>query len=561
MLQSLRVRHFAIIDDLELTFQPGFTVISGETGAGKSILVDALGIVFGQRADSNLVRTDAERAELSASFDLQQAPAAHHWLRAQQLDAEDECLLRRTLSASGGSRAWINGTPVTVQQLQAFAEHMIDIHGQHEQQRLLQPAACLALVDSAGVASDLRERVSQLAASHHELQQQLQSLTAASGTVSNEARQLLRYQLDELDAAADSIARLDELYQRQQQLAHADQLQQALAATRERLDEDDSGALDLLRQCISELDEVSEFNQACGDIRDMLDEAAINVRESISSLQQQLDQIELDPHSLQQVEAELTRLHDLARKHRVDPIRLAEHHRQLQQQWQSGADAEHTRQQLEQDLQRTQQQYDEAAKALHAARAAVAATLSSKVEALLHSLSLDAARLQIEVSHHAERSPNASGRDRVDILFSANPGQNLRPLAKVASGGELSRIGLALMVATQQHDGLPAMIFDEVDAGIGGATAATVGAMLAKLAQGRQAFCVTHMAQVAAFADHHILVSKSATGEVTRTSHTYLDADQRIEELARMLSGKITASSLQHAREMRSESRPEQKTD
>lgn len=550
MLQSLRVRHFAIIDDLELAFQPGFTVISGETGAGKSILVDALGIIFGQRADTSLVRSGADRAELTAGFDLRHASAAHDWLREQELDAEDECLVRRTLSASGGSRAWINGTPVTVQQLQAFAEHMIDIHGQHEQQRLLQPAACLALVDGAGVAEPEREQVSQLAARHHHLQQSLQSLTAASGTVSNEARQLLRYQLDELDAAAHSIARLDELYQRQQQLAHADQLQQSLAAAQQRLDSDDSGVQDLLRQCIGELDEVSDYNPALSDIRAMLEEASINVRESISSLQQQLDQIELDPHSLQQVESELTRLHDLARKHRIDPIRLAEHHQQLQRQWQNGADAEHTRQRLEQDLQRTQQQYDAAAQALHAARVGVAETLSGKVETLLHSLSLDAARLQIEVSHQADKAPAASGRDRVDILFSANPGQNLRPLAKVASGGELSRIGLALMVATQQQEGLPVMIFDEVDAGIGGATASTVGRMLANLARGRQAFCVTHMAQVAAFADHHILVSKTATGELTRTSHAYLEGDQRIEELARMLSGKITASSQQHAREM-----------
>ena len=550
MLQSLRVRDFAIIDDLELAFQPGFTVISGETGAGKSILVDALGIIFGQRADNKLVRTGAERAELNAGFDLSQAPAARHWIQQQALDADDECLLRRTLNAAGGSRAWINGTPVTVQQLQSFAEHMIDIHGQHEQQRLLDPLACLALVDSAGVDDTLRREVSTLASRHHSVQQQLQTLQTEHGNSSNEARQLLRYQLDELDAAADSIARLDELYQRQQQLAHAEQLQHALATAQQYLDSDDSGVLDMLRKCSSELDNASSYHSGLSEITTMLEEASINVRESISSLQQQLDQVELDPASLQQVEAELTRLHDLARKHRIEPGQLAEHHQRLQQQWQSGADAEQQQAELTQELESIRKQYDQAATALYQARTEVAQATSEKVEQLLHELALSAAKLHIEVSHNADKAPAANGRDRVEILFSANPGQAPRPLAKVASGGELSRIGLALMVATQQQEGLPAMIFDEVDAGIGGATASTVGAMLATLAQGRQAFCVTHMAQVAAYADHHILVSKSSTDQATRTHHAYLQGDQRSEELARMLSGKISASSLQHAREM-----------
>jgi len=557
MLQSLHLHQFAIIDDLELMFQPGFTVISGETGAGKSILVDALGIIFGQRADSNLVRDGADRAELNASFDLSRAPAAREWIQAQALDVDDECLLRRTLSASGGSRAWINGTPVTVQQLQGFAEHMIDIHGQHEQQRLLQAGACLALVDNAGVDAALQQQVSTLANRHRDLQHQLQSLQATSGNVNNEARQLLRYQLDELDAAADSIERQEALYRRQQQLAHAEQLQQALAATQQRLDSEETGVQDLLRRCIGELDDASDYSSALPEIRNMLEEARINVRESISSLQLQLDRIDLDPISLQQVEAELTKLHDLARKHRVEPVQLAEHHRQLQQQWQLGADAEQQRHQLEQQLGTTVKQYDEAASALHLARSAVATSVSKKVEQLLHDLALTSARLQIVVSHNSDKPPAASGRDRVDILFSANPGQTPRPLAKVASGGELSRIGLALMVATQQQAGLPAMIFDEVDAGIGGATASTVGTMLASLARGRQAFCVTHMAQVAAFADHHILVAKSADNDGTHTNHSYLSGEQRVAELARMLSGKITDSSLQHAREMLAESHPD----
>lgn len=555
MLQSLRVRQFAIIDDLELTFQPGFTVITGETGAGKSILVDALGIVFGQRADSNLVRSGAERADLTASFDLQHAAAARDWVAQQQLDCDDDCLLRRTLNANGGSRAWINGTPVTVQQLQEFAQHMIDIHGQHEQQRLLQADACLALLDQSGIDPGLIGTVSALAQQHQQVRQALLQLQQSSLDGSSEARQLLRYQLDELDAAGDSIARLDTLHEQQRQLAHAEQLQQSLAVALESLQAEELGVLDQLRKTLNDLDVASEYSSDLGETRSMLEEARINVRESIGSLQQQLERIDLDPTNLQQVEAELSSLHDLARRHRVDSSQLADHYQQLQQQWQSGAEAEQRQSQLQEQLLSVRKDYDEAAAALSKARTKQAAKLAAKVQGLLAELSLSDARLAIEVSHSPDKTPTVNGLDRVQIQFSANPGQSLRALAKVASGGELSRIGLALMVATQQQQGLPAMIFDEVDAGIGGATASTVGAMLATLARGRQAFCVTHMAQVAAFADHHILVSKQTEGQHTRTTHQYLHAEQRITELARMLSGKITASSLEHAGEMLSASK------
>lgn len=555
MLHSLHVREFAIIDDLALDFRPGFTVISGETGAGKSILIDALGLVFGQRADSSQVRHGAPRAELIASFDLRHAPRADDWLREQELDAAGECLIRRTVKTEGGSRAYINGSPVTVQQLQQLAGFLIDLHGQHEQQRLLLPAARLALIDEAGVKATTLTACVEAATQHQKLLTELDTLSDTNNEQHEQQMELLRYQVQELDAVSDLLQQLPQLEQTQQTLSNAEERLQATQATLNHLDDDDAGVNSSLQLAIVGLQQVAKHAPELNEVREMLDEAGIIVREATGNLSRYLDNLEQDPEKLTTVDQQLGQLHDLARKHRVSATELDGYRLKLRDQLERMGKSDQRRAELKQAVSDAMQYYQNKAAKLSQERIRIAKQLSKSAQSIVQTLGMSDATLQITVIAQPERPPSRRGYDSIDIEFSANPGQPAKPLAKVASGGELSRIGLALMVAAQNDDGLPAMIFDEVDAGIGGATATTVGQLLAQLSHGRQAFCVTHMAQVAAFADNHLQVTKQVADGATNTQHQYLENDQRVDELARMLSGKMTASSREHALELITEAK------
>lgn len=554
MLHSLHVREFAIIDDLALDFRPGFTVISGETGAGKSILVDALGLIFGQRADSSQVRHNAQRAELIASFDLRHAPRADDWLRQQELDAAGECLIRRTVKAEGGSRAYINGSPVTILQLQQLAGFLIDLHGQHEQQRLLLPAARMALVDEAGVRASTLTDCAEAAMHHQMLLAELDALSNTNHEQYEQQMELLQYQAQELDNVSDLLQQLPELEQTQQTLSNAEELQQATQVTLNQLD-DDAGINSSLQQAVSRLQKVAKHAPELSEVTQMLDEACIIASEASSNLSRYLDSLEQDPEKLSIINQQLGQLHDLARKHRVPAIELDQHRQQLHQQLDAMSKSDQRRTELKQAISDALHDYQDKAQKLSQERTRIATQLSKSAQRILRTLGMNDATLQITITTQAERPPSQRGCDTIDIQFTANPGQPAKPLSKVASGGELSRIGLALMVAAQNDDGLPAMIFDEVDAGIGGATATTVGQMLAQLSHGRQAFCVTHMAQVAAFADNHLQVIKKTVDGSTSTEHQYLENDQRVDELARMLSGKVTDSSREHALELITEAK------
>ncbi len=550
MLNALHIRQFAIIDDLALEFRPGFTVISGETGAGKSILVDALGLIFGQRADSTLVRHGAERAELNASFDLQRAPRAERWLHRQELDADGECMIRRTVKAEGGSRAYINGSPVTVQQLQQLAGYLIDLHGQHEQQRLLQPGARLALIDQAGVEPAVLTACRQAAQHIQQLQQELDTLSSQSNEQHEQRVELLRYQLQELESVAELLEQLPQLEQEHQNLSHVEELQLSAQSALTFLDNDEHGVSHLLQQALNNLQNIAGYTPELAEILQMLEEANVNLQEAGSSLSRYLDNLEQNPERLDSIDRQLSRIHDIARKHRVPAGELQTLLISLKSELDLLGQSDQRRTELKQMITDALSDYQNKAAQLSRQRTAVAEKLSDMAQSIVRRLGMTEARLQIVVSTQSDRPPATHGQDTVDIQFSANPGQPAKALAKVASGGELSRIGLALMVAAQNDDALPAMIFDEVDAGIGGATASAVGELLAQLSDGRQAFCVTHMAQVAAFADNHLQVTKQVTGDSTTTRHAYLENDQRLDELARMLSGNVTDSSRQHAVEM-----------
>jgi len=552
----LHIRQFAIIDDLALDFRAGFTVISGETGAGKSILIDALGLIFGQRADSGLVRHGADRAELSASFDLQHAPQADQWLAEQELDSGGECMIRRTVKAQGGSRAYINGSPVTVQQLQQLAGHLIDLHGQHEQQRLLIPMARLALVDHAGVQTSALTACSESAKHYQQLQTELDTLSETSNELHEQRIELLRYQLQELDAVSELLQHLPQLEQEQLTLSHAEELLSSTQTALTHLEGDQYGINATLQQALSALNNVAQHAPALQETQQMLQEAHINLSEAATNLNRYLDGLEQDPQRLTVVDQQLSQLHDLARKHRISVSELDQFQQQLHKELNNLQRSDQRRAELKQAIAAALTDYQLKAEQLSQQRNKIAADLSNAAQSIVQQLSMADAQLQIIVTTHTDRAPSLSGQDSVGIQFSANPGQPSKPLGKVASGGELSRIGLALMVAAQNNDSLPAMIFDEVDAGIGGATATAVGGLLAQLAQGRQAFCVTHMAQVAAYADNHLQVSKSVDAGVTTTQHHYLNDNQRVEELARMLSGKVTESSRKHAVELVTAAQP-----
>ncbi len=540
MLNRLSIRDFAVVARAELEFGPGLTVISGETGAGKSLLVDALGFLCGARADAGAVRHGAERAELEAEFSLADCPAGAGWLRDADMldhgsDADDTCLLRRTLRADGGSRAWINGRAATLAQLAQLAALLVEIHGQHEQQALLSRATQTDLLDAHARHPDLLATVRESATHWCALRDERDALLAR-GDVS-ERRAWLAHQLDELRAEVlepEALAELDAAHRRH---AHAASLIAGCEHALQRLGGDEAIAAQL-QHLRSGLQREAGNETRLHDVDAMLDSAAIQLDEALALLERIRDDLDLDPEALQDIERRLTRVQDLARKHRITPNQLAAHRDALAIELDSLADADARLHGLDRDIASTLSGWNIAAKALTASRREAGAMLAAAVEALIGELGMDGGRFQVALESVADpQSPDSNGAERADFLVSANAGQPPRPLRKVASGGELSRISLAIEVATLGLDAVPSMVFDEVDSGIGGAVAAAVGARLRALGDTRQVLCVTHQPQVAAAGHAQYRVSKAARDGITQSAVELLDADGRIGEIARMLGG------------------------
>jgi DNA repair protein RecN (Recombination protein N) len=536
MLTRLAIRDFAVVRAAELEFGPGLTVISGETGAGKSLLVDALGFLSGLRADSGVVRHGAERAELAAAFDLDDAPAARDWLREQELDDGGECQLRRTLRADGGSRAWINGRPVTLGQLAALAERLVEIHGQHEHQALLSKPSQLALLDAHGRHHDELAAVGDAAQAWSTLLRERDALFA-QGDVS-ERIAWLEHQLDELgreSLAPESIADLVAAHRRH---AHAAELTGACDDAFARLAGDDAPSLvRQLQQVRSGLARQVEHEARLGEVDAMLDTAAIQLDEATALLERIRADLDLDPAAFDEMDRRLARLHDLARKHRVTPESLAAHHDQLAAELTALRGAGERLQHLDQDIAAAASAWHRAAGALGEARAKAALSLSQATTNLIGELGMGGGRFEIALEPQAQARPDPQGAERVEFMVAANPGQPPRALRKVASGGELSRISLAIEVAALGLDAVPTMVFDEVDSGIGGAVADIVGQKLRELGAKRQVLCVTHLPQVAAQGHAHYRVSKASGDGMTQSAVQRLEAREREEELARMLGG------------------------
>lgn len=541
MLTFLTIKDFAVVRAAELEFGPGLTVISGETGAGKSLLVDALGFLSGLRADSGMVRHGAERAELSAHFELGDALPARDWLREQDMldegrDDGDDCQLRRTLRADGGSKAWINGRPATLAQLGELAGLLVEIHGQHEHQALLSRASQLALLDGYGGHEAVLAAVAAAAAHWNTLLRERDALSK-QGDVS-ERIGYLEHQLGELQRESlepDAIAELGASHRRH---AHAAALIAACDAAFVRLAGDEALSMTRqLQQTRSELARVVEHEPRLADIDALLDAATIQLDEAIALIERIREDLDLDPSQFEDMERRLGRIHDLARKHRVAPEQLATQRDTVATELESLRSAGQRVATLDGEIDAARKQWRAAAGKLTEARTQTAKTLSTSTTALIGELGMGGGRFQIALEPNASERPDANGAERIEFLVSANAGQPPRALRKVASGGELSRISLAIEVSALGGDLVPTMVFDEVDSGIGGAVAEIVGQKLRALGEKRQALCVTHLPQVAAQGHAHYRVSKAASDGVTQSAVERLDAKQRAEELARMLGG------------------------
>ncbi len=550
MLAHLSLKQFAVVSSAELSFGPGLTVISGETGAGKSLLVDALGLLTGGRADSGVVRHGADRAELVADFTLDDVPAALAWLRENELDEDDGCQIRRVIRADGGSKAWVNGRPVTLGQLTELAAQLVEIHGQHEAQALLSKPSQLALLDAYGRTQAEQTTVAAVAARWSALLAERDTLLA-QGDVSDRIG-WLEHQFVELDRETlepDAIAKLQSDHRR---IAHAAGLIAACDAAIARLGGDEGPSLSRsLQQVRGELSRVAEHEPRLTDVDAMLDNAAIQVDEALALLDRVRDDLDLDPSAFDAIERQLGRLHELSRKHRVAPEQLAVQRDAIAAELDMlrGADLRLSR--LDTEIEQARAQWRAAADLLGAARRKAAAELSARTTELIAELGMGGGRFDVAIEPLENDRPDPQGGERVEFLVAANPGQPARALRKVASGGELSRVSLAIEVAALGLDAVPTMVFDEVDTGIGGAVAEIVGQKLRALGASRQVLCVTHLPQVAAQGHAHYRVSKSASEGVTQSAVQSLAAKEREEELARMLGGvELTREARAAARRM-----------
>ncbi len=556
MLRELSIRNFAIIDDLSLSLECGMTVLSGETGAGKSILIDALGLLLGDRADSDAVRDGEDRAEITAAFQLHDAERALDWLRERELDDDvpdnhAECILRRVVSREGRSRNWINGAPANARDLAALGEFLVDIHGQHEHQSLLKPVVQREIVDDHGGHNAALQGVRKSFQQLRELQQRIAKLEQLDDAGQSRL-DLLRYQVSELQALnlqADELAQIESEHKR---LANTERLisegQSALGLLYE---DEDSAAVNRLGSAQRLLQELAEIDPSFAQATEMTGTALIQTREAADDLRHALDRLELDPQRLSELDNRLATIQDLARKHHCRPQELFEHSERLAAELAALEGAEQSLQKLRGQREQALADYQTHAKTLNTARAKSANKLGKEVTAIMQGLGMPQGVFEIAINHEENAPPSAQGQDRMSFLVSANPGQAPRPLEKVASGGELSRISLAIQVVAAASTRVPTLVFDEVDAGIGGGVAEIVGRLLRRLSTDRQTLCVTHLPQVAAQAQQHLQVAKAVSKGKTRTTITPLGKDERVQELARMLGGvELTEQTRAHASEM-----------
>lgn len=553
MLTLLSIRNYAIVDELDLELRRGMTVVSGETGAGKSIMLDALGLALGERAQSDSVREGAERAEVTACFDIATLGEARAWLSEHDLETEGDCQLRRVLTAEGRSRSYINGQPMPLAQVREFGQLLVDIHGQHEHQRLLKKEHHRTLLDAFANQVDLAEQVRRTFHRWRRLDTELTQLTEQSEAQTARV-QLISYQIEELDQLGLRTGELEQLEEEQRVLSNAGEIlgtgHQLLALTANG-EGDGENCLSLLNHCLHLLGDLGTQSSQLQQAAEMLASAQIQIEEAGREIRHYLDGVEINPERQQEVEERLSSVYDIARKHRLNAEELPAFHAALQQELNGLQRSDDELDLLAQEVNDARHQYLTAAGELSQARQLAAERLGDAVDQQLHSLGMLVAHFSVCLTPLDAERYNANGLEEVEFLISTNKGQPARALAKVASGGELSRISLAIQVVTAQTSSTPTLIFDEVDVGIGGAIAEVVGRLLRQLGDSAQILCVTHQPQVASQGHQHLFVRKENSEHATCTRIDTLSEDRRVHEVARMLGGiDVTETSIEHAREM-----------
>nr|VFJ62301.1 MAG: DNA replication and repair protein RecN [Candidatus Kentron sp. FW] len=560
MLVHLTVRDFVIVDRLELAIRAGMTVMTGETGAGKSILVDALGLALGERANGSLVRTGCKRAEVAAVFDISQKPDILEWLRKQALDDdESECILRRVITTDGRARAFIGGRPVSVQTLRELGDRLVDIHGQHAHQSLLKGNAQRDILDAYGENDSDRREIARLYAGLKAGNREISGYTGDSA--GNDARlEWLRFQVEELqnlNLEPDEPDILDEEHRR---LSHGAEI---IKACHEILDDigidSDNAVLTRIETSLRTLSDLCTYDKRLEEIYTLFDTAIIHLKEGAGTLRQYVSGLGVDKDRLQWIETRLAAIHDLARKHRVSPEDLGNLLEELKEEIHRIERSTTLLEELQGQLAELERQYRTLALRLRERRIHAGTGLENQITENLQRLGMPGGQVEISVSPRDDEHPTSTGLDDVVFKVSANPGQPAKPLAQVASGGELSRIALAIQVIVSEDTGTPTLIFDEVDAGIGGQVAEIVGKHLRHLGGSRQVLCITHLPQVASQAHHHLKVRKCIDRDSTKVDLASLEETTRVQEIARMLGGvRITDKTLAHAREMLGDNLAEQ---
>ena len=553
VLSHLTIRSLAVIDRLELDCAPGMTALTGETGAGKSILVDALGLLVGARAGVEMIRAGAERAEVCGVFETGSNTPVRAWLAGRELDdGAGECIVRRVIGPGGRSRAFVNDRPIPAQALRELGGHLVDIHGQHAHHLLLDRDRQRFLLDDFGGHHALLDRVAEAAGRWQELRHELAGL-AAIGTDRASRLDFLCFQLDELERLDLGEGESETLAAEQRRLANAGSILDGCRRVLERLDSDhEHSAAGMFGDVRRDLEAVARHDPRARGILDMIEAAAINVTEAASALRDMTEGFDLDPRRLSEVERRLGTIHDLARKHRVPPHELPAHARNLREQIDRLASGEQRAGEIEREIADVEEEHRALCGRLTASRGKAAGALALRVTAKMRELGMPGGSFAVDVRALDGDTFSKSGTDRVEFMVSAGHGQPPRPLSKVASGGELSRISLAIQVSSAHGSVAPTLVFDEADVGIGGRVAEIVGRQLRTLGESHQVLCVTHLPQVAARAHHQAVVEKSLARDGTPGVGVIpVCGDGRAEEIARMLGGeRITPKTLAHAREM-----------
>lgn len=549
-MRHLHIKNFAVVEEVDIEFEQGMIIFTGETGAGKSIMVGAVGLILGDRVDSNVIRTGCKRAEVTATFEVDPRSEIRALLNEQEIEYNKELIIRRTISTNSHSRAYVNGTHVPIKLLRCLGEYMIDVHGQHAHHALLRETVQRELLDAFGEYPQVLQDINDSWEEWHKTELAWQALEAINDENYYAKTALLKYQIQELEALDIETLEFAQIEQEHSRLANANQLLEVCQKVQQQLSNDEHSVHSQINHILNSLQGMQQFDPSLSIISTLLNTANIEIAEANDELRHYLDKLEIDPERLKHAEDQLNVFHEMARKHNTQPETLGEQLQILRDELSALEGNKVSFEALQTSRQSALEAYRVIADQLTQCRQQTAKKLSADVSNRFSKLGMHNGKLSLNIRQFDHNKPMKNGIDKVEFLVSLNPGQPLQPLNKVASGGELSRISLAIQISAKKS-AVPTLIFDEIDSGIGGGTAEIVGELLHDLADQRQIFCITHLPQVAVQGEHHLKISKITSANNTVVHICRLNNAQRINEIARMLGGvEITEQTLAHAKEM-----------